>query len=167
MAKCSVCASKNRYAVDRLIAGGASNRAISRQFPEFSKDAIRRHKESGHVADLIEDAQEKENLRHGLQLSSLLEDTVRDLRDLADDARTHEDYRAAAAALGHVLRAAEILSKSKDSEASEFESDDYVRALKGAAKHVWPKEARPVQMGATEPQAGTSNDLVAAGKQCK
>jgi len=159
MAKCSVCASKNRYAVDKLIAGGASNRAISRQFPEFSKDAVRRHRP--HAADLIIDAQEKEERRAGLELSSLLEDTVRDLRDLADDARGHEDFKAAAAALGHVLRAAEILSKGKADGPDEYESDDYLKALKGVAKNVWPKEARPVQVVAPEPQAGPGDDLVA------
>lgn len=161
MTNCSVCASKKRYQIDKLIVGGASNRAISRQFPGISKDAIRRHKNDGHVSDLVEDAQEKEDRRCGLELSSLLEDTVRDLRDLADDARTHEDYKAAATALGHVLRAAEILSKGKVEGPEEYESDDYIKALKSAAKHAWPKEARPVQVEAVKPQAGSGDDMVA------
>ena len=159
--KCTVCASKKRYQVDKLIVSGATNRAISRQFPEFSKDSIRRHRNGGHVADLIEDSQDKEARRQGLELSSLLEDTVRDLRDLADDARSHEDYKAAATALGHVLRAAEIISKGKQDDSDDYESDDYLKALKSAAKNAWPKEARPVQMEAPESQTVAGDDLVA------
>jgi len=114
MTNCSICASKIKHRIDQLIVTGASNRAISRQFPDFSKDAVRRHRP--HVSKKIQEANEEREKEHGLQLDSLLKETVEGLRDLADNAKHAEDYKAAASALGHIIRVAEILSKMIDPE---------------------------------------------------
>ncbi len=109
MTNCSICASKIKHSIDQLIVTGASNRAISRQFPDFSKDAVRRHRP--HVSKKIQEANDEQEKQDGLQLDSLLKDTVDELRDLADNAKHAADYKAAAAALGHIIRVAEILAK--------------------------------------------------------
>ncbi len=107
---CSICASKIKHKIDQFIVTGASNRAISRQFPDFSKDAVRRHRP--HVSKKIQEANDEQEKQDCLQLDSLLKETVDDLRDLADNAKHAADYKAAASALGHIIRVAEILTKT-------------------------------------------------------
>ena len=60
---------------------------------------------------------------------------------------------------GPAIKIIEVLAKVAPNDSSETESDGFEEALKAKAKDVW-KEARPVQVATTEPEAMADDDLV-------
>ena len=62
--------------------------------------------------------------------------------------------------IGPAAKIVEVLAKISPNDQSETESDGFEEALKAKAKDVW-KEARPVQMAATEHETMADDDLVA------
>jgi hypothetical protein len=57
------------------------------------------------------------------------------------------------------VKLVEVMAKTSSGDGTETESDGFEEALKAKAKDVW-KEARPVQMAATEHEAMADDDLV-------
>ncbi len=114
---CKICDHSNHQKIDAAIVRGVKNPTIFHEFINSGDrekwiQALKDHKRYGHVREKIQKAQDSKDIQQGLQLDTLLKETVDDLRDLADNAKHAEDYKAAASALGHIIRVAEILTKT-------------------------------------------------------
>jgi hypothetical protein len=110
--KCTVCSSKDRNKIDlALVNPNETLRTISYHFG-ISKSALKRHKESGHIAKKIAASTAAKEER---QCRSFLED-VNDLKDKAeilhDVASGEGDVRGACAALREMRGAIELKGKA-------------------------------------------------------
>ena len=71
------------------------------------------------------------------------------------------DLHGAAKGLAEARAATALMGKPGSTEKDESESDGYIEAVRATARHDW-KDARPVQMEATEPEAEDDSELVDA-----
>ena len=72
-----------------------------------------------------------------------------------------QNVRGLAACIAQGIAATALMGKATSCERDESESDGYIEAVRATARHDW-KDARPVQMEATEPEAEDDSELVDA-----
>ena len=72
-----------------------------------------------------------------------------------------QDLHGAAKGLAEARAATALMGKPGSTERDETESDGYIEAVRATARHDW-KEARPIQVEATEPEAEDDSELVDA-----
>ena len=71
------------------------------------------------------------------------------------------DVHGFAKCMAEARAATALMGKPGSTEKDESESDGYIEAVRATARHDW-KEARPVQVEATKPEAEDDSELVDA-----
>jgi hypothetical protein len=112
--RCSVCGNKNLYRIDFLLINNVEYSRIAQKYcPKGTKKenfqrAIERHHKAGHIPLPDQKAHDDAEVKRGLDLEKLLEETVQDLKDTAKEARGKEKYQAAASCYAQVIRSLEF-----------------------------------------------------------
>lgn len=140
---CSICASKTRQQIDILIASDASNRAISRQYPEFSKDAVRRHRP--HLSEKIKAAQEAKDIQEGLDLQACAQEIYDLAVGSARSASAANQFHSIGSCLAPAVKVLEILKKGKEGDDQEpnqgLKKSGFFDSYMSRAKEVYaPKD---------------------------
>lgn len=109
--KCSICSHKARHEIDMaLVEGSASLRDIAVQY-DTSKDALKRHKDNGHITPkLVKAAESKEIIVTNLKTTEAEEIKDRAIKIL-DIAEKTGDVRSMCAAIREVRGCIELLAK--------------------------------------------------------
>ena len=79
--QCTICNHPRRLEIDTALVAGESYRAIARQYG-VSREAVGRHKRNGHIAEQIEKAARKKEIKRAGEIASVVEEKER--REVAD-----------------------------------------------------------------------------------
>ena len=79
--QCTICNHPQRVEIDKALIAGVSYRAIARQYG-VSREAVGRHKRNGHIAEQIEKAARKKEIKRAGEIASVVEEKER--REVAD-----------------------------------------------------------------------------------
>jgi hypothetical protein len=111
MKKCSVCAHKDHYQIDRDIINGVPYPTLSHTYG-LKVDSLKDHKRYGHLSKTIQEGKKAEDEKAGLELNALLEECLEISLGSAREARQARDYRAIGSIMAGPYKAAEILSRA-------------------------------------------------------
>ena len=148
---CSVCSHRNRDQIDKLIVQKTPYRTIAEKFKIKAKDpiqAIKNHVRYGHVSKKIQEAQEFEEARSGLELQACVQEVYSLCLDAAKAARK-SDLKAFGTCISPAIKVLEILGKVPEHPGTSQESP-LLSTLKTDVKETF-KDDLPV--GTAEPQA--------------
>jgi len=106
--RCTVCAHRDRPAIDKAIIGGSPLRRIAMDHG-LSESAVRRHA-SKHLPDALVEAAEAEAIAAAGDLIARIEKLHREAVDLLEHAGAERDYRGAAGLLREGLRSLQMLA---------------------------------------------------------
>lgn len=129
---CAICANKNHDQIDKLIVQKTPYRTIAEKFKIKAKDpiqAIKNHVRYGHISKKIQDAQESEEVRSGLELQACVQEVYSLCLDAAKDAR-QKDLRAFGGCIGPAVKVLEILNKGAPEEDSGPGIDRAIQRMK-------------------------------------
>ena len=107
--RCTVCAHREREAIDAALAAGEPYRGIARRYT-VSPDAVERHNKV-HVPAAMALASEAAAVAHGDDLLAQLRDLQARVVGLLDRAERAGDLRAAVAAVGQARGCLELLAR--------------------------------------------------------
>lgn len=166
---CAVCAYIKKHkkcGLNTKLMEGASYRSIAIE-TGLDQRTIAKHAKAGHgMKPVIAQAGRTKAVKEGLELVKCQKE-VYDLSikaaklAMGDEVSDHvkPDLRSFGSCISGATKVIEICVKVAPNDSSETESDGFEEALKAKAKDVW-KEARPVQVATTEPEAMADDDLV-------
>jgi len=118
MKRCAACVHKDRDQIDRDIISGVPYPMISHKYG-IKEDCLRDHKRYGHISKLIQAAQQEQEAKHGIELTSLLKECLEISLGSAREARAARDFRAIGSIMSGPYKAAEILSRATSDEGQE------------------------------------------------
>lgn len=106
--RCSICDHDQRPDIDAALVGGLSNRAIARQF-QVGRDALRRHRRAGHIADTLIRAADAAEVSKADDLLGQIRALQANALRILDRAELAGDLRTALRAIGEARRTIEVL----------------------------------------------------------
>ncbi len=106
---CTVCEHPSRGAMDKALAGGASNRSVASLY-DVSEASVRRHK-GKHLPALVPKAQEKEDVREALDVMRQLKAINAASLAILKDAREQGKQGTALQAIDRIHKQIELQAK--------------------------------------------------------
>jgi hypothetical protein len=106
---CTVCGHAARTAIDKALAGGASNRSLASLY-DVSEAAVRRHR-ANHLPALVARAQEAEDVREALDVVKQLKAINAASLHILKEARERGKQATALAAIDRIHRQIELQAK--------------------------------------------------------
>lgn len=135
MRKCHVCTNPDRLQIDKAIVNQTNYQTISNSYG-VTVQQIKNHVHYGHVLKSIQEAHQADEIKHGLELTSLLEEISEIALGSAKEARAAKDYRAIGGILSTSCKVAEILSKASPGDKEESGLQAMRAELKAMRNHV-------------------------------
>jgi hypothetical protein len=136
--KCSVCADKNRCAIDESYIKTADIRGTARKF-HISEDALGRHISNGHISKAVQAAEDSKLIEHGINLQSSAQE-IYDLCLRAANKAEKKDLRSFGSCISPAVKVLEILSKgSEGGKKSTAAIDIFIEELKREASEDEPQ----------------------------
>lgn len=144
--KCTICADKNRCAIDQCVVKGEPIRRIASHFGVGEK-SLERHVKAGHVSKAIESAANDSEKKRGLDLLACAQEIYEIATGSAKDARAAKQFGAVGSCLAPAAKVLEVLKKGEPEKTTTTESS-LLSSLQADAKETFKDD---VQMGQTKP----------------
>jgi hypothetical protein len=163
---CAVCEyikTHKRACINKKLLEGASYRSIAIE-TGLDQRTIAKHAKAGHgMKPVIAQAGRTKAVKEGLELVKCAKEIYDDCKDNAakakEKAESSRDFRDASGCWDAATRALSVLKVGSPNDHDETESDGYIDAMRANANNDW-KEARAIQVAATEPKTEDGSELV-------
>ena len=144
--KCTICADKNRCAIDQCVVKGEPIRRIASRFGVGEK-SLERHVKAGHVSKIIESAVNDSNKKQGIDLIACAQEVYDIATGAAKDARAAKQFGAVGSCLGPAAKVLEVLKKGDPEKSTDNSPKDsgFMAGYLKRAGEVYAKESPPPQ----------------------
>jgi hypothetical protein len=127
--RCSICADKNRCAIDLEYIRSRDQRGTARKF-KVSEDALWRHIDKGHISEAVKASENVNLANHGLNMQTCAQEIYEVAVGSAKDARAARQFGAVGSCLNPAAKVLEILNKGNDKDDDRPGIDRAVEQMK-------------------------------------